>query len=91
MLKALKRTLQELLGNDRWYGTLTKECIMAWIIVMTDREEMTATEEMLQKERKERKTKEKKRKRNKRKEQKRKEKNAELRRDAEALHVPRPW
>jgi hypothetical protein len=31
-LKAVKRTLQELLGSDRWYGTLTKENMTAWIM-----------------------------------------------------------
>jgi hypothetical protein len=28
VLKALKRTLQELLGSDRWYETLTMGCMM---------------------------------------------------------------
>jgi hypothetical protein len=60
-LKALKRTLQELLGSGRWYGTLAMGCVIVWIIVTTDPEEMIATEEVLQQEEaKERKRKEKK-------------------------------
>jgi hypothetical protein len=51
-LEALKRTLQELLGSgSRWYGTLTKGCVIAWIIGTTGPEEMIAsTEEMKTKE-----------------------------------------
>jgi hypothetical protein len=47
-LEALKRTLQELLGSDRWYGTMPKECMIVWTIVLKDdREETTTTEELL--------------------------------------------
>jgi hypothetical protein len=28
VLEAPKRTLQELLGSDRWYGTMPKECML---------------------------------------------------------------
>ena len=69
--KALKRTLQEMLGIDRWYGTMPIVCMIAWIMQKTtDIEEMIAAKEK----------KERKRKRKRKKEQKRKERNAELRR-----------
>jgi hypothetical protein len=44
--KALKRTLQEMLGTDRWYGTMPKECMIVWIMVTTDLEEVIHTEVM---------------------------------------------
>jgi hypothetical protein len=69
---------------------LTKGCVMAWISVLEDGfEEMIATEELIQAERKVRKKKKKKKKKR-RQEQKRKEKNAELRQStacAEAMAV----
>jgi hypothetical protein len=43
LLKALKRTLQEMIGTDRWYGTMPKECMAVWIMVTTDLEEVIAT------------------------------------------------
>jgi hypothetical protein len=41
VLEALKRTLQELLGSDRWYGTMPMECMVVWIIVLNDGREET--------------------------------------------------
>ena len=78
-LRAGKRTLQELLGSGRWYGTLTKENMIVWIILTTTHEE-TAIEEMTQEKAKERKRKKRKEKEKEKKEQKRKGNNAELRR-----------
>ena len=70
ILKALKRTLQEMLGIDRWYGTMPIVCMIVWILQKT-----TDIEEVIAPEKKERK-----RTRKRKKEQKRKERNAELRR-----------
>jgi hypothetical protein len=43
LLKALKRTLQEMLGIDRWYGTMPIVCMIAWIMQKaTDIEELIA-------------------------------------------------
>jgi hypothetical protein len=36
VLGALKRTFQELLGSDRWYGTMPMECLVVWIIALHD-------------------------------------------------------
>jgi hypothetical protein len=44
-LRALKRTLQEVLGIDRWYGTMPKGCMVVWIIYTTDPDEVKATRE----------------------------------------------
>jgi hypothetical protein len=82
VLKALKRTLQEVLGSDRWYGTMPKECIIAWLMETTDIDEVIATE-MKAREKKEKKKRERKQK----KEQKRKERNAELRRRTKAMAI----
>ena len=69
--KALKRTLQEMLGIDRWYGTMPIMCMIVWILQKTtDIEEVIAA--INKKERK--------RKRKRKKEQKKKERNAKLRR-----------
>jgi hypothetical protein len=78
-LKALKRTLQEMLGTDRWYGTMPKVCLclIVWVIETTELEEVIAAVDM---ETKQKKQKERKRERKRKKEQKRKERNAELRR-----------
>ena len=46
LLKALKRTLQEMLGTDRWYGTMPKVCMIVWVMKTTDPEEVIDTEEM---------------------------------------------
>jgi hypothetical protein len=33
LLQALKRTLQEMPGTDRWYGTMPKGvCVIVWIM-----------------------------------------------------------
>ena len=51
VLGALKRTLQELLGSDRWYGTMPIECLVVWIIALhDDREETAIQEELIQEE-----------------------------------------
>ena len=84
LLKALKRTLQEMIGTDRWYGTMPKVCVIAWIMKTTDPEEVIDTEEM---EVKKKKKKEMKRERKRKKEQKRKERNAKLRRRTEARAI----
>ena len=34
-LKALKRTLQEMLGIDRWHGTMPIVCMIVWILQKT--------------------------------------------------------
>jgi hypothetical protein len=77
LLKALKRSLQEMLGGVRWYGTMPKECMTAWIMETTDFGEIIATEEMKTKEKKKRKKEEEKKeeenKRKSRKERKGKE------------------
>jgi hypothetical protein len=36
LFKALKRTLQEMLGIDRWYGTMPIVCMIAWIMQKND-------------------------------------------------------
>ena len=36
VLGALKRTLQELLGSDRWYGTMPIGYLVVWIIALHD-------------------------------------------------------
>jgi len=78
LLKALKRTLQEMLGIDRWYGTMPIVCMIVWILrKTTDLEEVIAAIEK----------KERKRKRKRKKEQKRKERNAELRRRKKAREI----
>jgi hypothetical protein len=83
VLEALKKTLQELLGSDRWYGTMPKGCVIAWIIVLKgNREEVIVTESEV---RRRNETKRKRKKDKSRKERKR------MRNYAEALHVPRPW
>ena len=46
LLKALKRTLQEMLGTDRWYGAMPKVCVIVWTMETTELEEVIATEEM---------------------------------------------
>jgi hypothetical protein len=75
-------SLQELLGSDRWYGSMPKECMVIWIIVLhDDREETIVTRSGYKQKIKKRKKKENKRERKERQKQKRKEKNAELRRD----------
>jgi hypothetical protein len=52
VLKTFKRALllQEMLGNDRWYGTMPKECMVVWILHTTVPEEVKAIEEMKAKE-----------------------------------------
>jgi hypothetical protein len=40
ILEALKRTLQEMLGTGRWYGTMPKVCMIVWIMKTTDLEEV---------------------------------------------------
>jgi hypothetical protein len=82
VLEALKRALQELLGSDRWYGTMPMECMVMWIMVLNDgREETIVNEELIQAGGGNKK-KEKERKRKSRKERKR------MRKYADAL---RPW
>jgi hypothetical protein len=34
-VKAFKRTLQEMPGIGGWYGTMPKECMIAWVIETT--------------------------------------------------------
>jgi hypothetical protein len=86
LLGALKRPLQEMLiGSGRWYGTIPKGCMTAWVMETTDFGEIIATEEMKTKE--EEKQKENKRGRKQKKEQKRKERNAELGRRTEAKAI----
>jgi hypothetical protein len=46
LLEALKRTLQEMPGTDRWYGTMPKVCMIVWTMKMTDPEEVIDTEEV---------------------------------------------
>jgi hypothetical protein len=78
ILNALKRALQEMLGSNRWYGTMPKECMIAWVMETTDLEEMTATgENKAKRERK--KTKERAKKTGK--------ENAELRRRTKAMAI----
>jgi hypothetical protein len=60
LLKVLKRTLQEMLGSDRWYGTMPKECMIVWIMETTDHEEMIATRDESKRKKRERKEKRKK-------------------------------
>jgi hypothetical protein len=72
------------LGSDKWYGTMPRECMAVWIMETTDLEEVIATEEMKAKEEEK---KEKKRERKQKKEQKRKERNAELRRRTKAREI----
>jgi hypothetical protein len=69
-LKALKRALQEIPGSDRWYGTMPKECMTAWIMETTGLEEVIATEEMKAKEEEKGKKKKKKKRERKKKGQK---------------------
>jgi hypothetical protein len=53
VLGALKRTLQELLGSDRWYGTIPIGCLIARIIASyDDRKETAIQEELIQEEKK---------------------------------------
>jgi hypothetical protein len=55
VLGALKRTLQELLGSVRWYGTMPIEYLVVWAIApYDDREEMIVNEELIKEEIKER-------------------------------------
>ena len=42
--------LQEIIGSDRWYGTMPKGCMTVWIMETTDHEEIIATVEMKAKE-----------------------------------------
>jgi hypothetical protein len=84
LLKALKRTLQEMIGTDMWYGTMPKVCMTVWIMKTTDLEEVIDTEEM---EVKNNSQKERKRERKRKKEQKRKERNAKLRRRTKAREI----
>jgi hypothetical protein len=35
-----------MIGTDRWYGTMPKVCVIAWIMKTTDPEEVIDTEEM---------------------------------------------
>ena len=43
LFKALKRALQEMLGIDRWYGTMPIVCMILWIMQNPmDIEEMIA-------------------------------------------------
>jgi hypothetical protein len=46
LLKALKRTLQEMIGTGRWYGTMPKVCVIVWVMKTTAPEEVIDTEEM---------------------------------------------
>ena len=71
VLEALQRTLQELLGSIRWYGTMPIGYLVVWIIALhDDREETTANEELIQEGGKERKKMEEKRKQTKERAQK---------------------
>jgi hypothetical protein len=36
LFKALKGTLQEMLGIDRWYGTMPIVCMIVWIMQKPD-------------------------------------------------------
>jgi hypothetical protein len=42
--KTSKRALQELLGCDRWYGTMPIECMVVWVIETTESRAGTTTE-----------------------------------------------
>ena len=53
VLEALQRTLQELLGSVRWYGTMPIGYLVVWIIALyDDREETIVNEELIQEEKK---------------------------------------